>query len=119
MRKVLAAVIGLFGVVVVLSAQTHDNTYEKIAKDSLTLTSNLKIGPTVIGPGEYTVQCDTKFITFTRKSDKVRSARVPCEGKLMADKAPHTQLHVRTDERWMRVLEHLHLRGSNVEHTFK
>lgn len=119
MRKILPALIGLFAAGVVLAAQTHMNTEERVAKDSLTLTSNLKVGPTVIGPGEYTVQCDTKRITFTRKSDKVKAADLPCEGKLMSEKADHSVLHTSTDRNGQRALDRLYLRGSNVEHTFK
>jgi hypothetical protein len=119
MRKVLAGLIGLFVAAVVLAAQTHDNLDERTAKDSVTLTSNLKVGPTVLGPGEYTVQCNTKTITFTRKSDKVKSAEVPCKGTLMPHKADHTVLHTSTDANGLRVLDRFLLRGSNVEHVFK
>ena len=119
MRKILPPLIGLFVAGVVLAAQTHRNTDEKVAKDSLTLTSNLKIGSTVIGPGDYTVQCDTKRITFTRKSDKVKSADLPCEGTLLSHKAEQTALHTSTNRNGERVLDRLYLRGSNVEHVFK
>lgn len=119
MRKILPVLAGLFVATVVLAAQVHDNMEEKTAKDSLTLTSNLKIGTTVIGPGEYTVQCNTKTVTFTRKSDKVKSAEVPCKGMLMPDRADTTVLHTSTDRHGLRVLDKFYLRGSNVEHVFK
>ena len=51
MRRPLAVLLGMFVAAIVLAAQTHSNMDEKTAKDSLTLTSNLKVGPTVIGPG--------------------------------------------------------------------
>ena len=119
MRKPLAVLLGMVVAGIVLAAQTHSNTDEKTAKDSLTLTSNLKVGPTVIGPGEYTVQCDTKKMTFTRKSDKANVAEVPCKGTLMSHKAEHTVLHTNTDVTGTRVLDRFFLRGSNVEHVFK
>lgn len=119
MRKLVAGLIGLFVAVVVLAAQTHNNLNEKVAKDSLTLTSNLKVGQTVLGPGEYSVRCDTKTITFTRKSDKVKSAEVPCKGTEMSHKADQTVIHTITDTTGTRVLDRFYLRGSNVEHTFK
>jgi hypothetical protein len=119
MRKPLAVLLGMTVATVVLAAQTHSNLEEKNAKDSLTLTSNLKVGSTVLGPGEYSVQCDTKTITFTRKSDKVKSAELPCKGTLMPNKADSTVLHTSTDKAGMRVLDKFFLRGSNVEHVFK
>ena len=120
MRKILALLIGLFVTAIVLAAQTHNNMNEKTAKDSVTLTSNLKIGSTTIGPGEYDVQCDTRTITFTRKSDKVKAAEVPCKGTLMRDRADQTILHTSTDKvTGERVLDRFYLRGSNVEHVFK
>lgn len=120
MRKVLALLVGLFVTAIVLAAQTHSNMDEKTAKDSLTLTSNLKIGSTTIGPGEYAVQCDTRTITFTRKSDKVKAAEVPCKGTLMPGRSEQTVLHTSTDPRTgERVLDRFYLRGSNVEHVFK
>jgi len=119
MRKPLALLVGLTVATVVLAAQTHDNLDEKIAKDSLTLTENLKVGTSVLGPGDYTVQCDTKTVTFTRKSDKVKAVEVPCKGKLTPNKAESTVLHTTTDAFGMRVLDKFFLRGSNVEHVFK
>ena len=119
MRKPLAVLLGLFVAAIVLAAQTHSNMEEKTAKDSVTLTSDLKVGSTVIGPGEYTVVCDTKTITFTRKSDKVKSAEVPCKGTLMPTRADRTVLHTSTDPSGTRVLDKFLLRGSNVEHVFK
>ena len=119
MRKPLAVLLGLTVATIALAAQTHNNLDEKIAKDSLTLTANLKIGTSVLGPGDYSVQCDTKTISFTRKSDKVKSVEVPCKGKLTPDKAQSTVLHTSTDAWGMRVLDKLYLRGSNVEHVFK
>jgi hypothetical protein len=119
MRKPLAVLLGMFVAAIVLAAQTHSNMDEKTAKDSLTLTSNLKVGSTVIGPGEYAVVCDTKRITFTRKSDKVNVAEVPCKGTLMSAKSDHTILHTSTDATGLRVLDRFYLRGSNVEHVFK
>jgi len=119
MRKPLAVLLGMVVAAIVLAAQTHSNMDEKTAKDSLTLTSNLQVGSTVIGPGEYTVVCDTKTITFTRKSDKVKSAEVPCKGTLMPTRADRTILHTSTDATGMRVLDRFYLRGSNVEHVFK
>ena len=119
MRRPLAVLLGMFVAAIVLAAQTHSNMDEKTAKESLTLTSNLKVGSTVIGPGEYTVVCDTKRITFTRKSDKVNVAEVPCKGTLMPAKADTTILHTSTDSTGTRVLDRFYLRGSNVEHVFK
>ena len=119
MRRPLAVLLGMFAAAIVLAAQTHSNTDEKAAKDSLTLTSNMKVGPTTIGPGEYTVVCDTKRITFIRKSDKANVAEVPCNGTLMSHKSEHTVLHTSTDKTGLRVLDRFYLRGSNVEHVFK
>ena len=119
MRRPLAVLLGIFVAAIVLAAQTHSNMDEKNAKDSLTLTSNLKVGPTVVGPGEYTVVCDTKKITFIRKSDKVNVVEVPCKGTLMPAKSDTTILHTSTDSTGLRVLDRFFLRGSNVEHVFK
>lgn len=120
MRKVLALLLGLSVTAIVLAAQTHINMDEKTAKDSLTLTSNLKVGSTMIGAGEYAVQCDTRSITFTRKSDKVKVVEVPCKGKLMPTRSDQTVLHTSTDPvTGERVLDRFYLRGSNVEHVFK
>ena len=119
MRKLLALVLGAAFVTVVLAAQTHDNQTEKTAKDSITLTDNVKVGSTVLGPGEYRVVCDTKTVTFTRKSDNVKSLEVPCKGNLLATKTTATVMHTSVDSSGVRVLDKLYLRGSNVEHTFK
>jgi hypothetical protein len=119
MRKFLALVIGFGFVTVILAAQTHDNRIEKAVKDSVTLTSNLKVGPTVIGPGDYRVVCDTRTITFTRKSDGSKAVEVPCKGAFMAEKAKSTTLYMSVDSSGARVLDKLYLRGSNIEHTFK
>ena len=119
MRKLLALVLGAAFVTVVLAAQTHDNQTEKTAKDSITLTDNLKVGSTVLGPGEYRVVCDTKTVTFTRKSDNVKALEVPCKGTELSAKSETTILHTSLDRAGVRVLDKLYLRGSNVEHTFK
>ncbi len=119
MRKFVALLIGFGFVTAALVAQTHDNLTEKTAKDSITLTDNLKIGSTVLGPGEYRVVCDAKTVTFTRKSDKVTSLEVPCKGTTLAVKSETTVMHTSLDRSGVRVLDKLHLRGSNVEHTFK
>ena len=118
MRKLLALVIGA-AFATVLAAQTHDNQIEKSAKDSVTLTSNLKVGPTVIGPGDYRVVCDTRTITFIRKSDNTKVVEAPCKGKMLPESTKDTTLLTSTDASGTRVLDKMYLRGSNVEHVFR
>ncbi len=119
MRKLPALLLGIAFVTVVLAAQTHDNQDERMAKDSITLTADLKVGTTVLAPDDYGVMCDTKTITFTRKSDNKKALEVTCKGTLMPKKAESSVLHTTTDRSGVRVLDKFFLRGSNVEHVFK
>jgi hypothetical protein len=102
-----------------LAAQTHENQDERLAKDSVTLTADLKVGTTMLSPGEYAVQCDTKVVTFTRKDNNKKVVEMPCKGTMLPKKVESTVLHTSTNAAGERVLDKFFLRGSNVEHVFR
>jgi hypothetical protein len=119
MRKSLAVLVGMAVATLALAAQTHDNQTERLAKDTVTLTADLKVGTTTLSPGEYAVRCDTKVVSFTRKDNNKKVVEMPCKGTMLSKKADSTVLHTSTNAAGERVLDKFLLRGSNVEHVFK
>ena len=117
MRKFLAVVIGLLFVAGVAAAQTHDNDKEKKATDEMSLSADLRVGPTTLPAGEYRIVCDRHQITFTRLETGKRY-QVPCEGKELEKKADATKVMTNLDKNGVRYLDKLLIKGSTVEHVF-
>lgn len=118
MRKSFFLVLGLWLLAGPLGAQSHNNTTENKANDQMTLTSNVRIGATMVQAGDYRVICDRTKITFTRLSDGKRVADVECKGLELTEKAKETVAVTDVDQAGVRFLKKLLLRGSNIEHVF-
>ena len=139
MRKLFLLSVGLLLITGILAAQDHNNTTEKVAKDVVVFTSDIMVGTTVLKAGEYRIVCDTKMVTFTRQFagkdqewadglDPMTRAHVlggnkalelPCKGQELADVRKTTEVQTTVDQKGVRHLDKLYLKGSNVEHIFK
>ena len=117
MRTILALIIGVFVAAALVMAQSHDNTVEKIAKDTITFTTDVRIGNYVLPAGEYRVVCDKHRISFTPA--RGQSFAIDCKGQLLPEERKTTQTYTSVGDDGVRVLDRLYLRGSNVEHVFK
>ena len=121
MRKSLTFVFALFIATasVSIAAQTPA-AKEKVISDTLTFTTDTRVGTTTLPAGEYRVKCDTKTITFTSTSskDKKPAATVDCKGKDLAKKADTTLATTTVDAKGVHSLKTLVLHGSTFEYTF-
>ena len=118
----LAAVLIAFAVAFFVAAQVHPsehlNATETKARDTLTISTDIRVGSQILPAGKYDISCDRVKMTFTRVSDGKKVAEVVCHGREMAAKAKTTELYVSKDASGASYAEKLLLRGSNVEHTF-
>jgi hypothetical protein len=98
-------------------AQSHDNTREKPAKDTILLATDVQVGQSTLAAGEYRVVCDRAHIVFTQTTSKAKFT-FECQGKELAEARRTTEVHVASKDgtKW---LQKLYLRGSNVEHVFQ
>jgi hypothetical protein len=98
-------------------AQTHSNMTEKTVKADFNLSSDVRVGTTILRAGEYRVQCNRETITFT-PAEGGKPVKFPCKGAELSKPSARTELHFVKDEVGVTVLEKLLLKGSTVEHTF-
>lgn len=126
MRKPIAFALSLLFVAVtgvILFARTHDNAAEKKASDELSISSDITVNGTVLKAGRYQISCDTKTVRFSIVTEGPgtfvtvkKVLEVPCEGDLLPEKSKSTVLSLPLKD-GVKVLDRLHIRGSNVVHT--
>jgi hypothetical protein len=128
MQKFGLVVVGLICAGAMLTMQTSVAAKAKTVKDQVTLTSDLKVGSTVLKAGDYQVASDGKEITFKslyRSVDdnsavvdkKVKPVSVPCQTTPLQKKSDATQLNTAADPSGGTVLKGLTIRGSEVAFT--
>jgi hypothetical protein len=128
MRKLGMVVVGLFCAGALLSTQASVAAKAKTFKDQITLSSDLKVGSTVLKPGDYQVASDGSQITFKalvrsvddsaqRVNTKIKAVSVPCQTKALPSKSATTQLDMAADPSGGTVLRGLTIRGSDVAFT--
>jgi hypothetical protein len=98
-------------------AQTHSNMTEKTVKADFTLTSDVRVGTTILKAGEYRVQCNRETISFI-PFEGGKTVKYPCKGAELSKPSDRTELHFVKDSFGVTVLEKLLMKGSTVEHTF-
>jgi hypothetical protein len=121
MRKLFSLTLGLALVSGLLAAQGpgHNNMNEKVAKDTITFATAIRVGTTVLEAGEYRVACDREKLSFTRTEDGELMLDVPCQGTELPKAARTSAVYTKLDNSGVRYLDRLQLRGSNVDHTFQ
>jgi hypothetical protein len=130
MRKLGMVVVGLLCAAAVLytPASVAAKAKAKEFKDQVTLSSSLKVGSTVLKPGDYQVTSDGSKITFKelirsvddsaqRVNTKGKAVSVPCQTKALPSKSATTQLDTTADPSGGTVLKGLTIRGSDVAFT--
>jgi hypothetical protein len=118
MRKSFLLLIGVLLAGGILVAQMHDNAREKEARDTIVLASDVQVGQTVLGAGEYRVVCDREHIVFTQTSSKAKF-EFECKGRELPEARRTTEVHTATSPDGKKWLFKLYLRGSNIEHVFQ
>ena len=99
----------------------------KTVKDQVSISSDLKVGSTVLKAGDYQVTSDGKTVTFqelvpsvdnsAQRVDKnFKPVSVPCSTKPLDKKSAHTQLDT-ADAGGSTVLRGLTIRGSDVSYS--
>lgn len=116
MMKALSLIIGVV-LAATLAAQNHDNNMEKRAAGDVVFNTTVRVGASMVPPGEYRVVCDRTKIMFTRKLDKKQFEFV-CKGKVLEKVSPETRMLTDLDKNGVRYLNKLTLAGGNVEHVF-
>lgn len=100
----------------------------KTVKDQVSISSDLKVGSTVLKAGDYQVTSDGKTVTFqelvrsvdnsAQRVDKgFKPVSVPCSTKPLDKKSEHTQLDTTADSGGSTVLRGLTIRGSDVSYS--
>jgi hypothetical protein len=117
-RRSLFFLLGILVMGVTLAAQTHDNMKEKKVSDTVTFSTDVRVGTTVLAPGEYRISCDRETIAFMRLKDRKNVAEVKCTGQELTRKSDETVVNTALDSNGVRYLKTLLLRGSTIEHTF-
>jgi hypothetical protein len=118
MRKLLTLIIGFTVAAGLVMAQSHENTTEKVAKDTITFATDVRIGTQVLPAGEYKVVCDKHQVMFTPKKDG-QPFQFECKGAQLPEARKSTEMHTSVAPDGVRTLDKLFLKGSNVEHVFK
>ena len=118
MKAILGVVLALvLASGLTLAAQEH-HAAEKKSSDELDISTTVRIGDQTLEPGHYLVACDRRQIIFTRLPGSKVVAKLPCTGKNMSQPAAQTELYTQLDERGVRFVDKLLIRGSTIEHTF-
>ena len=128
MRKLGFVVMSALCAVGLLTMQASVSAKEKAAKDQITISSDLKVGGTVLHAGSYQVESDGKTITFQHLLPSVdgspqsvdkhqKAVSVPCQTKTLPKKSPSTSLDTQADPSGAAVLRGLEIRGSEVAFT--
>jgi hypothetical protein len=128
MRKLGFVVMGLLCTVGLLSMQASVSAKSKTVKDQITLSSDLKVGATLLKAGSYQVESDGKQITFQQLmrsvddsaqivNKHVKPVSVPCQTKALDKKSASTSLDTQADAAGAAVLRGLEIRGSDVAFT--
>jgi hypothetical protein len=128
MQKLGMVVVGLLCAGAMLCTQASVTAKAKEYKDHVTLSSDLKVGSTVLKPGDYQVTSDGSTITFKelvrsvddsaqRVNSKFKAVSVPCQTKSLPTKSENTQLDTTADPSGGTVLRGLTIRGSDVAFT--
>lgn len=128
MQKLGLMVVGLVCAGALLCTQASVAAKAKTYKDHVTLTADLKVGTTVLKPGDYQVAVDGSTITFTHlhasvddsvpvKDSKFKPVSIPCQTKALPNKSQDTQLDTAADSSGGTVLKGVLMRGSEVEFT--
>jgi hypothetical protein len=128
MRKLGMVVVGLLCAGALLCTQASVAAKAKTFKDQITLSADLKVGSTVLKPGDYQVTSDGSQITFKalvrsvddsaqRVNTKVKAVSVPCQTKALPSKSATTQLDMAADPNGGTVLKGVTIRGSDVAFT--
>jgi hypothetical protein len=118
MRKLFVLAVGVVMAGGLLLAQTHSNATERKTSIEMTLSTDLRVGNTVLKADEYIVSCDREQVTFTRKRDRKKMVVVECKGTELAKRSEDTRTGTTVDSSGVRVLQTLIMAGSNIEHTF-
>ena len=89
-------------------------------KATVFITQALLVGPTILLPGEYKVQCrmfeGKTFLVVTFSDNGKEVVRVPCEREILSDKVAQTQLRVTTNGNGAQTLQSVRIRGELVAH---
>jgi hypothetical protein len=128
MRKLGMVVVGLLCAGALLSTQASVAAKAKTVKDEVTLAADLKVGTSVLKPGDYEVVSDGSQITFKqlvrsvddsaqRVDTKFKPVSVPCQTKALPKKSKLTQLDTAVDPSGGTVLKGVTIRGSDVAFT--
>jgi hypothetical protein len=128
MQKLGLMVVGLVCAGALLCTQASVSAKAKTYKDQVKLTVDLKVGTTVLKPGDYRVTVDGSQITFTHLhasvddsvpvvDSKFKPVSVPCQTKALPNKSEDTQLDTAADANGGTVLKGVLMRGSEVEFT--
>ena len=119
MRTLLLIAASLVAASAVATAQRHVNRYEVPVKGTLTVTSDVMLGTSLLKEGVYNYRCDRENITFANPTTDKIVLKVPCEGRELYAPVEITTMHVITDPSGKKVVTRLLLKGSNIEHVFR
>ena len=118
MRKYFMITLGVLLAAGALIAQGHENMRERGGRDTLTFTSDVRVGPQVLPAGEYRVVCNREEISFTQTGGAKSTFKVLCQGAELSDVRKDTLMYTSRGPDGVRVMNKLLLKGSNIEHVF-
>ena len=89
-------------------------------KATVIVTQTLLVGPAILLPGEYKVQCrmfeGKTFLVITSADKGKEIVRVPCEREILSSKVTETQLRVTTIGDGSQTLQSVRIKGELVAH---
>ena len=89
-------------------------------KATVFITQTLLVGPAILLPGEYKVQCrmfeGKTFLVVISSDNGKEVARVACEREILSAKVEQTQLRVSTNGTGAQTLQSVRIKGELVAH---
>jgi len=89
-------------------------------KATVIITQTLLVGPAILLPGEYKVQCrmfeGKTFLVVSSADNGKEIVRVPCEREILSSKVTETQLRVTTTGTGAQTLQSVRIKGELVAH---
>lgn len=115
----LALLLGAFSVPL-LAQDKHQGMIHVGKKGAVTLTSRLRVGDTVLKPGNYVfqhkVEGEDHVVTFQKAGKE--EARVKCRLEPLDKKAQLTALYTHVGDGGEVILDAVDVEGENVKHVF-
>jgi len=119
MKRTVFAIAAVFVLLVAVRAFGQPGHVDS-PKATVTVTQTLLVGPAILLPGDYKVQCrliDGKtFLIVTSVETGKEVARAECERENLPEKVRETQVHVVTTGDGTQRLQSVRIKGELVAH---